>query len=327
MSVVRFKKRHQATENNPRQTGAAKTKLTLDAVAEEETLAKPPWLRIRVVHGAKGSDVISLLQRHQLHTVCEEATCPNLPECFGNGTATFMIMGDICTRRCRFCDVATGRPLPLDSNEPEALAEAVHALQLRYVVITSVDRDDLADGGAGHFAACIKQVRQSNPNTKIEVLVPDFRRREERALTILSAQLPDVFNHNLETVPRLYPRARPSADYEGSLLLLRRFKKLNPGSPTKSGLMLGLGETDEEVREVLGDLREHHCEMLTLGQYLRPSTGHLAVQRYVSPYEFEDWRDYALSLGFSQVASGPLVRSSYHADHQAAKLFQSTSEV
>lgn len=323
MSVVPFKEINRETNKRLRQTGAAKTKTPLTAVEENSAPPKPPWLRVRVMHGSKASHVQHLLQQHQLHTVCEGATCPNLPECFGNGTATFMIMGDICTRRCRFCNVATGRPLPLDSKEPKELAKAVHALQLRYVVITSVDRDDLGDGGAAHFAACIKEVRAFNPDTKVEILVPDFRRREHKALQILCAQPPDVFNHNLETVPRLYRRARPGADYKGSLLLLRRFKTLNPSIPTKSGLMLGLGETDDEVRDVLGDLRDNSCDMLTLGQYLQPSRRHLAVDRYLSPYEFDDWRDYALGLGFYGVVSGPLVRSSYHADAQAATILRS----
>ncbi len=317
MSVVPFKEINRETPKQSRQTGAAKTKIPLEAVAENSSPSKPPWLRVRVAHDSRASHMQRLLHRHHLHTVCEEAACPNLPECFGHGTATFMIMGDICTRRCRFCDVATGRPRPLDANEPRQLANAVKALALRYVVITSVDRDDLDDGGAGHFATCINEVRALNPDTKIEILVPDFRRCENKALKILSSQPPDVFNHNVETVPRLYRCARPSAHYKGSLLLLQRFKKLNPGIPTKSGLMLGLGETDDEVREVLGDLREFCCNMLTLGQYLQPSRGHLKIDRYVSPYEFDDWRDYALGLGFSHVASGPLVRSSYHADSQA----------
>lgn len=325
MSVVPFKEINRVTNRSARQTGAAKTKIPLKVVEEGLSPPKPPWLRVRVAHDSKASRLKHVLQQHQLHTVCEEATCPNLPECFGNGTATFMVMGDICTRRCRFCDVATGRPLPLDTNEPGQLAQAVNALQLRYVVITSVDRDDLEDGGAVHFAACIREVRALNPDTKVEILVPDFRKREDKALKILSAQPPDVFNHNLETVPRLYGRARPGADYKGSLLLLKQFKTLNPSIPTKSGLMLGLGETDDEVREVLSELREFHCNMLTLGQYLQPSRGHLSVDRYVSPYEFDDWGDYALGLGFSHVASGPLVRSSYHADSQAAKIL-STSD-
>ncbi len=316
MSVVSFKDRSRVTAGGPRQTGAAKTKTPLEVVAENMSPPRPMWLRVRVAHDNTVSGLKQILHQHALHTVCESATCPNLPECFGQGTATFMILGDICTRRCRFCDVATGRPLAPDTQEPARLAEMVKLLQLRYVVITSVDRDDLADGGAGHFGACIEAIRALNSDTKVEILVPDFRRREDRALEILSTNPADVFNHNLETVPRLYGRARPGADYKGSLLLLERFKTLNPGIPTKSGLMLGLGETDDEVREVLGDLREHGCEILTLGQYLQPTLGHLRIDRYVSPYEFDDWHDYALGLGFSHVASGPLVRSSYHADAQ-----------
>ncbi|MDH3691744.1 MAG: lipoyl synthase [Gammaproteobacteria bacterium] len=318
MSVVPFKERSRSAKRSLRQTGQVKTKIPIEVVEKNASPSRPLWLRVRVAQNSKASRVKRLLHQHRLHSVCEEAACPNLPECFGNGTATFMIMGDICTRRCRFCDVATGRPLPLDINEPRQLAKAVNALQLSYVVITSVDRDDLDDGGAGHFAACIREVKALNLNIKIEILVPDFRRRESKALQILSAQPPDVFNHNLETVPSLYRRTRPGADYKGSLLLLKRFKSLNPRIPAKSGLMLGMGETDAEVREVMCDLREHDCDMLTLGQYLQPSRGHLCVDRYVSPYEFDDWRDYALGLGFSNVASGPLVRSSYHADSQAA---------
>lgn len=281
-------------------------------------LRKPDWIRVRLPTGNQVARVKQMLREARLHTVCEEAACPNLPECFGRGTATFMIMGDICTRRCPFCDVAHGRPLELDPEEPAHLAAAVRRLQLRYVVITSVDRDDLRDGGAAHFAACVSAVRASNPATRIEVLVPDFRSRMNIALDIIDRVPPDVFNHNLETVPRLYKQVRPGSDYRWSLDLLRRFSDRRPSVPTKSGLMLGLGEEIDEVREVMKDLREHDCDMLTLGQYLQPSLHHLPVTRFVPPEEFEDLREFGYALGFSHVASGPMVRSSYHADRQAA---------
>ncbi|MCW8890282.1 MAG: lipoyl synthase [Sedimenticola sp.] len=258
------------------------------------------------------------LRKHKLHSVCEEASCPNLAECFNHGTATFMIMGDICTRRCPFCDVAHGRPLALDAGEPARLAEAVKKMRLRYVVITSVDRDDLMDGGAKHYAECIAAVRRSSPGIKVEILVPDFRGRMEQALQQLTAIPPDVLNHNLETVPRLYKQVRPGADYQWSLDLLQQFKVENPGVPTKSGLMLGLGETLDEVKQVMQDLRNHGCELLTLGQYLQPSPHHLPVSRYVTPEEFDALRVFGEAIGFSHVASGPFVRSSYHADSQAA---------
>jgi len=261
-----------------------------------------------------------ILRDNSLHTVCEEASCPNLGECFAHGTATFMIMGDICTRRCPFCDVAHGRPDPLDENEPHNLARTIQSMGLRYVVITSVDRDDLRDGGAGHFVDCIRAVRTACPDTRIEVLVPDFRGRMDRALEILHAAPPDVFNLILETVPRLYKQARPGSDYQWSLNLLKRFKQEHPAVPSKSGLMLGLGETLDEVADVMRDMREHDVEMLTLGQYLQPSRHHLPVARFVHPDEFERLRELGESLGFSQVASGPMVRSSYHADQQAAGL-------
>ncbi|MCK4586146.1 MAG: lipoyl synthase, partial [Gammaproteobacteria bacterium] len=251
-------------------------------------------------------------------TVCEEAACPNLGECFSHGTATFMIMGDICTRRCPFCDVAHGRPKPLDVNEPENLAKTLALLNLKYVVITSVDRDDLRDGGAGHFVECIRAVREVSPQTKIEILVPDFRGRMDIALEIMEKAPPDVFNHNLENVPRLYKKIRPGADYQWSLTLIQRFKEMYPDIPTKSGLMLGLGETLDEVVDVLKDLRTHNCDMLTLGQYLQPSLSHLAVERFVTPEEFDQLAETARELGFTNVASGPMVRSSYHADQQAA---------
>ena len=283
-------------------------------------LRKPEWIRVRVGDTEHTQRIKRLLRENNLHSVCEEAACPNLGECFSHGTATFMIMGDICTRRCPFCDVAHGRPKPLDPQEPDHLAQAIAAMGLRYVVVTSVDRDDLRDGGAGHFAACTDAIRRATPNTKIEILVPDFRGRMIPALTALSANPPDVFNHNLETVPRLYRQARPGADYHVSLDLLRQFKAAHPTIPTKSGLMLGLGETLDEVVQTLTDLRAHGCEMLTLGQYLQPSRDHLPVARYVTPEEFDRLSDTAKALGFASVASAPLVRSSYHADVQAAGL-------
>ena len=279
---------------------------------------KPAWIRVKAPLGAEVRRIKNLLRQQRLHTVCEEASCPNLAECFSHGTATFMIMGDLCTRRCPFCDVAHGRPGPLDAEEPEHLAEAVAAMGLSYVVITSVDRDDLRDGGAGHFAACVSRVRARCPDTRIEILVPDFRGRMDRALEALADAPPDVLNHNLETVPRLYRKARPGADYDWSLDLLERFKRAHPGIPTKSGLMLGLGEERHEVEQVLADLRAHECDMLTLGQYLQPSRHHLPVERYWEPTEFDSLGEYARGLGFTSVASGPLVRSSYHADAQAA---------
>lgn len=281
-------------------------------------LRKPDWIRIRAGTGEEVQRVKQLLRERGLHSVCEEAACPNLAECFGHGTATFMILGDICTRRCPFCDVAHGRPAPPDPAEPEHLAETIALLGLRYVVITSVDRDDLRDGGAGHFAACIRALRTRSPALSIEILTPDFRGRIETALDLLAADPPDVFNHNIETVPRLYRQARPGADYDQSLDLLARFRERVPGVPTKSGLMLGLGETLDEVREVLRDLRNHGCEMLTLGQYLQPSRDHLPVMRYVPPSEFDELAACARELGFTSIASAPLVRSSYHADLQAA---------
>jgi lipoic acid synthetase len=279
---------------------------------------KPAWIRARAPTDPKVPALKKLLREHELHTVCEEAACPNLGECFAHGTATFMIMGALCTRRCPFCDVAHGRPLPLDEQEPEHLAQAVALMGLRYVVITSVDRDDLKDGGAAHFARCVAAVRARVPGIRIEILTPDFRGRMERALQALAVAPPDVFNHNLETVPRLYPKVRPGADYRWSLELMRRFKREHPGVPTKSGLMLGVGEDNDEVRAVLRDLREHDVDMLTLGQYLQPSGHHLPVERFATPPEFDELGAYARSLGFSSVASAPMVRSSYHADLQAA---------
>ncbi len=279
---------------------------------------KPPWIRVKAPLGPGVRRIKNLLRQQGLNSVCEEASCPNLAECFNHGTATFMIMGDLCTRRCPFCDVAHGRPKPLDDDEPEHLAQAVAAMGLKYVVITSVDRDDLRDGGAGHFAACVSCLRERCPDTRIEVLVPDFRGRLERALSALAEAPADVLNHNLETVPRLYRMARPGADYAWSLRLLQRFKEEHPSIPTKSGLMLGLGEERHEVEQVLRDLREHGCDMLTIGQYLQPSRHHLPVARYWEPQEFESLGEFARGLGFANAASGPLVRSSYHADLQAA---------
>lgn len=281
-------------------------------------LRKPDWIRIRIPTNSAVSQLKSILRENKLVTVCEEASCPNLSECFSHGTATFMIMGDKCTRRCSFCDVAHGRPDPLDTNEPANLAKTIAQMGLRYVVITSVDRDDLRDGGASHFAACIRAVREKNPTIKIEVLVPDYRGRLDVALEATSKELPDVFNHNIETVPRLYKQARPGSDYMHSLKLLKDFKQLFNHIPTKSGLMLGLGETDDEIIQTLRDLREHNVDMLTLGQYLQPSQYHIPVARYVTPQQFDNLATIAKELGFKNVASGPLVRSSYHADRQAA---------
>ena len=281
-------------------------------------LAKPAWIRVRAASpGSRFHDIKRILRERNLHTVCEEASCPNIAECFGKGTATFMILGDICTRRCPFCDVAHGRPLAPDADEPRHLAETISLLKLRYVVVTSVDRDDLRDGGARHFAACIAAIRSASPGTAIEVLVPDFRGRLEPALEILAATPPDVMNHNLETVPRLYRRARPGGDYAHSLGLLRRFKTLHPAVPTKSGLMVGLGESDEEILAVMGDLRAHDVDMLTIGQYLQPSPHHLPVERYVHPEIFQEYENQARLMGFKHAAVGALVRSSYHADRQA----------
>lgn len=280
-------------------------------------LRKPKWIRAEFTGTREVQRLKAVLRENKLHTVCEEANCPNLGECFKSGTATFMIMGDICTRRCPFCDVGHGRPNPLDPDEPKNMAETITAMGLKYVVITSVDRDDLRDGGAAHFVSCIQETRKRNPEITVEILTPDFRGREDVALEILAQSPPDVFNHNLETVPRLYRQARPGADYQGSLDLLRRFKERHSGVPTKSGLMLGLGETLEEIESVMRDMRAHGIEMLTLGQYLQPSAHHLPVQRYVTPEEFDALRDLGEKMGFSHVASGPMVRSSYHADLQA----------
>ncbi len=298
--------------------GASKTARIPIKVEPRAPIAKPDWLRVRSPFGPEVTRIKGILRRHGLHTVCEEAACPNLGECFRHGTATFMIMGGICTRRCPFCDVAHGRPEPLDPAEPEQLAETIGAMGLRFAVITSVDRDDLRDGGAAHFAACIDAVRRHAPETGIEVLVPDFRGRQERAVPILAETPPDIFNHNLETVPRLYRKVRPGADYQTSLDLLKRYGDTHPLVPTKSGLMLGLGEERDELLVVLSDLRAHGCTHLTLGQYLQPSRHHLPVERFVPPDEFADLGEIAREMGFTHVASGPLIRSSYHAERQAA---------
>ena len=297
--------------------GVSKTARIPIKVIAAETLKKPPWIRVRAATSPRFYEIKQLLRERNLHSVCEEASCPNIGECFSKGTATFMIMGDICTRRCPFCDVGHGRPQPLDANEPLHLAEAIGALKLRYVVITSVDRDDLRDGGAQHFVDCIRAVRAHSPGTQIEVLVPDFRGRMDRALDILTAAPPDVMNHNLETVPRLYKQARPGSDYAHSLRLLQAFKARFPAVPTKSGLMVGLGETDDEILAAMRDMRAHGIDMLTIGQYLQPSPGHLPVLRYVPPETFGVFEREAYAMGFRHAAVGALVRSSYHADRQA----------
>ncbi|MEQ6290822.1 lipoyl synthase [Vogesella sp. GCM10023246] len=298
--------------------GADKTaRIPIKIVPLDEKLKKPEWIRAKLPNGQRFNEIKQILREQKLHTVCEEATCPNIGECFSKGTATFMIMGDICTRRCPFCDVGHGRPNPLDPNEPKHLAETVAALKLKYVVITSVDRDDLRDGGAQHFADCISEIRKLSPNTQIEVLVPDFRGRLDIALDILSKTPPDVMNHNLETAPRLYKQARPGADYLHSLQLLQDFKKLCPDVSTKSGIMVGLGETDEEVYEVMADMRAHNIDMITIGQYLQPTDGHLPVLRYVHPDLFKAFENKSYEIGFKHAAVGAMVRSSYHADVQA----------
>lgn len=301
-----------------KQKGAEKTARIPIKVVAADPLPKPDWIRVKAASaGTRFLEIKKILRQHNLYTVCEEASCPNIGECFGKGTATFMIMGDKCTRRCPFCDVGHGRPDPLDKDEPVNLAKTIADLKLRYVVITSVDRDDLRDGGAQHFIDCIREVRHRSPQTQIEVLVPDFRGRLERALEILKAAPPDVMNHNLETVPRLYREARPGSDYQHSLTLLQRFKQEVPNVPTKSGLMVGLGETDEEILEVMRDMRTHEIDMLTIGQYLAPSTSHLPVRRYVHPDTFKMYEQQAREMGFTHAAVGALVRSSYHADQQA----------
>ena len=292
-------------------------RIPIKVIPTDEMPRKPDWIRVRIPVSPEIDSIKQTLRKHNLHSVCEEASCPNLGECFSGGTATFMIMGDICTRRCPFCDVGHGRPKALDENEPRNLAVAIAEMRLKYVVITSVDRDDLRDGGAQHFADCIREIRALSPNIQLETLVPDYRGRMDVALDITAATPPDVFNHNLETVPRLYKAARPGSDYAWSLNLLKRFKEMVPNVPTKSGLMLGLGETDEEVIQVMRDMRAHNIDMLTLGQYLQPSRDHLAVQRFVHPDIFAWFAEEGAKMGFKNVASGPLVRSSYHADEQA----------
>lgn len=291
-------------------------RIPIKVIPTETMPRKPDWIRVRIPASPKINEVKQKLRKHKLHTVCEEASCPNIGECFGGGTATFMIMGDICTRRCPFCDVGHGRPNPLDENEPKELATAIADMGLKYVVITSVDRDDLRDGGAQHFADCIRYSRELSPKLEMEILVPDFRGRMDIALEILAQTPPDVFNHNLETVPSLYKKVRPGSDYQWSLELLKRYKALCPDVLTKSGLMLGIGETKEEVIQVMQDMRDHDIDMITLGQYLQPSKHHLAVERFVHPDEFEELGELAKQMGFTRVASGPMVRSSYHADQQ-----------
>lgn len=300
-----------------RETGVEKTARNPVKIEPLEPIKKPDWIRIKLHTSTKFQDVKAKLRKSSLHTVCEEATCPNIGECFSKGTATFMILGDLCTRRCPFCDVAHGRPNGVDEAEPGRLASTIKDMDLKYVVITSVDRDDLRDGGATHFADCIRAIRAASPNIKVEILTPDFRGRLDTAINLLSSELPDVMNHNLETVPRLYKQARPGADYQHSLDLLHKFKKINPQVITKSGVMVGLGETDSEIEEVMYDLKKHEVDMVTVGQYLQPTKGHLPVHRYVHPDQFQRFEAIGLSIGFKHVASGPLVRSSYHADEQA----------
>ncbi|WP_374668892.1 lipoyl synthase [Ramlibacter sp.] len=316
--VVREAQTPETYDPTAKQKAAAKLSRIPVKVEAGEVLKKPEWIRVKAGSAtSRFYEIKQILREHKLHTVCEEASCPNIGECFGKGTATFMIMGDKCTRRCPFCDVGHGRPDPLDTAEPLNLARTIAALKLKYVVITSVDRDDLRDGGAGHFVECIRQTRALSPQTTIEVLVPDFRGRDDRALEILKAAPPDVMNHNLETIPRLYREARPGSDYQFSLNLLKKFKALFPHIPTKSGLMVGLGETDDEILEVMRDMRAHDIDMLTIGQYLAPSTSHLPVRRYVHPDVFRMFEQKALEMGFTHAAVGAMVRSSYHADQQA----------
>ena len=301
-----------------KQKAAAKLSRIPVKVQAGEVLKKPDWIRVKAGSpSTRFYEIKDILRANKLVTVCEEASCPNIGECFGKGTATFMIMGDKCTRRCPFCDVGHGRPDPLDVNEPENLAKTIAALKLNYVVITSVDRDDLRDGGSQHFVDCIRRTRELSPKTQIEILVPDFRGRDDRALEILKAAPPDVMNHNMETVPRLYKEARPGSDYAFSLNLLKKFKQLFPNVPTKSGLMVGLGETDEEILAVMQDMRDHQIDMLTIGQYLAPSSSHIPVRRYVHPDTFKMFEEKAYAMGFKHAAVGAMVRSSYHADQQA----------
>ncbi len=309
---------YDATVKQKAQAKTARIPIKIVAAEPGAVLKKPEWIRVKAGSpSTRFYEIKQILREHKLHTVCEEASCPNIGECFGKGTATFMIMGDKCTRRCPFCDVGHGRPDPLDADEPLNLAKTIAALKLKYVVITSVDRDDLRDGGAGHFVDCIRQTRALSPSTRIEVLVPDFRGRLDRALDILKAAPPDVMNHNLETIPRLYKEARPGSDYAFSLGLLQRFKAAVPGVPTKSGLMVGLGETDEEIIATMHDMRAHGIDMLTIGQYLAPSGHHLPVRRYVHPDTFGMFKRKAAEMGFTHAAVGAMVRSSYHADEQA----------
>ena len=316
--VVREAQSQQDYNPLAKQKAAAKLSRIPVKVERAEVLKKPDWIRVKAGSpSTRFYEIKQILRENKLNTVCEEASCPNIGECFGKGTATFMIMGDKCTRRCPFCDVGHGRPDPLDVNEPDNLAKTIAALKLSYVVITSVDRDDLRDGGAQHFVDCISRIRALSPRTQIEVLVPDFRGRDDRALSILTSAPPDVMNHNLETAPRLYKEARPGSDYQFSLNLLKKFKALHPGVPTKSGIMVGLGETDEEVLQVMQDMRNHQIDMLTIGQYLAPSSSHLPVRRYVHPDTFKMFEARAYEMGFSHAAVGAMVRSSYHADQQA----------
>ncbi len=307
-----------AYDATAKQKSQAKTSRIPIKVVPAEVLKKPEWIRVKAGSPTtRFYEIKQILREQKLHTVCEEASCPNIGECFGKGTATFMIMGDKCTRRCPFCDVGHGRPDPLDAEEPLKLAQTIAALRLKYVVITSVDRDDLRDGGAAHFVECIRKTREFSPQTRIEVLVPDFRGRDERALSILREAPPDVMNHNLETIPRLYKEARPGSDYTFSLNLLKKFKAQVPGVPTKSGLMVGLGETDDEILKAMRDMRAHDIDMLTIGQYLAPSGHHLPVRRYVHPDTFRMFEREAQGMGFTHAAVGAMVRSSYHADQQA----------
>src|SRR3954449_12108048 len=317
-NVVREAQSVETYDASAKQKAAAKLSRIPVKVVQGEVLKKPDWIRVKAGSPTtRFYEIKQILRENKLNTVCEEASCPNIGECFGKGTATFMIMGDKCTRRCPFCDVGHGRPDPLDADEPLNLAKTIAALKLKYVVITSVDRDDLRDGGAGHFVDCIRRVRALSPATKIEILTPDFRGRMDRALEILKAAPPDVMNHNLETVPRLYKEARPGSDYAYSLDLLKRFKELHPNTPTKSGIMVGLGETDDEILQVMRDLRAHDVDMLTIGQYLMPSGDHLPVRRYVHPDTFKMFEEEAYKMGFAHAAVGAMVRSSYHADQQA----------
>jgi len=315
--MVERKRRNTLVEGQKLRGADKVRRIPVKVIPTTELLTKPAWIRVKIPASPKINHIKQKLREHKLASVCEEASCPNLGECFSNGTATFMIMGEICTRRCPFCDVAHGKPNPLNEDEPTELASAISEMGLSYVVITSVDRDDLKDSGAQHFANCIGETRRLNPDIQVEVLVPDFRGRMDIALDILKDSPPDVFNHNLETVPRLYKKARPGADYAWSLELLKRYKALKPAVTTKSGLMLGLGETLDEVKQVMDDLFAHNIDMVTLGQYLQPSKDHLKVERFVHPDEFDELRLYGEKLGFKHVASGPLVRSSYHADKQA----------